>query len=147
MSVRIDERDFEILRMLVQNARISYIEIARSMGLSDVAVIKRIKRLESLGVIKGYTAVVDPKKLGYSLISMTGIDVDPEHLFRVVDKLKSLHYIKFIAITSGDHSIMTIIWARDRDELAKIHDEISNIPGVRRVCPAVILDVVKDERI
>jgi len=145
--VELDEKDMKILRMLAQNGRISFSEMARSIGLSDVAVMKRVRKLEQKGVIKGYTVVVDPKKLGYNLVSITGIDVEPQSLFTVAETLKSWDSVKYLAITSGDHAIMTVIWARDSDDMARIHDSISKLPGVKRVCPAVILEVLKDEKI
>ncbi len=147
VGTTLDEKDIEILRILARNGRATYTEIAKLVGLSDVAVMKRIRRLEKEGVIKGYTVVVDQRKLGYNLTSMTGIDVEPQHIFDVVDKLKKMKCVKFIALTSGDHTIMTVIWARDSQELSKIHEEIAKMPGVKRVCPAIILEVVKEERI
>ncbi len=140
----LDEKDLKIIEILRNNARTSYTDIARQLGISDVAVLKRIRKLEQLGVIRKYTIVVDPKKLGYTAISITGIDVAPEQLFSVLDELKSKEYVKFLALTSGDHGIMATIWARDSRELAKIHEEISKMAGVKRVCPAVILDVLKE---
>jgi len=49
--------------MLLENGRISYSEIAKAIGLSDVAVIKRIRKLKQMGVIRKYTVVIDPKNL------------------------------------------------------------------------------------
>jgi len=46
--------------------------------------------------------------------------------------------VKYIATTSGDHDIMTVIWAKDQKEYADIHDKIMSMPGVKRVCPAII---------
>ncbi len=146
-SPELDEKDLKILRILSRNARAPFSEIAREVELSDVAVMKRVRKLEQLGIIKKYTIVVDPRKLGYRSVSITGIDVEPEHLFSVVDKLKTMPNVKFLAITSGDHSIMTIIWARDSEEISKIHEELSKIRGVKRVCPAIVLDVIKEETI
>ncbi len=143
----LDEKDLKILEILAKNARTPYSEIAKVVELSDVAVIKRIRKLEQTGIIKGYTVVVDPKKLGFSSISITGIDVEPQHLFDVINKLKSMDRVKYIALTTGDHAIMTIIWAKDSEEMGKIHEEIARMPGVKRVCPAILLDVFKEERI
>jgi len=70
----LDEKDLKILRRMAENARITFTELAKEVGLSDVAVIKRVKRLEG-GIIKRYTISVDPRKLGYGIISLTGIDV------------------------------------------------------------------------
>ena len=143
-DVILDEKDREIIKMLKENARASYTEMAKRLGMSDVGVMKRVKRLEQIGVIKKYTIVLDPAKLGYKAVSITGLDADPEHLFKIIDDLKKREHIRYLALTSGDHTIIAVIWARDRDELAKIHDELSSMPGVRRVCPAIILDVVKE---
>ncbi len=140
----LDDKDLMIINMLKENSRIPYTDIARKLGISDVAVLKRIRKLEQLGVIKKYTIIVDPKKLGYNAVSITGIDSEPEHLFNVLEELKNKDYVNFLALTSGDHSIIAIIWARDSRELARIHDEISKINGVKRVCPALILDILKE---
>ncbi len=140
----LDEKDLKIIDMLMKNGRIPYSEIAKALGLSDVAVIKRIRKLEKMGVIRKYTVLIDPKKLGYKVVSITGIDVEPEYIFNVLNKLKEKDFIKYLAITSGDHGLMAIIWARDSDEIARIHDEIVRMPGVKRVCPAIILDIVKE---
>lgn len=141
---RIDELDLKILRILAENARETYTNIARKIGYTDVAIIKRIKKLEQEGVIKKYTIIVDPLKLGYT-ISFTGINVEPDALLHVIDVLKKKDYIKFLSITSGDHQLITIIWAHNNDELVKIHKEIESIPGVSKVYPAIVLDIIKEE--
>ncbi|WFO74953.1 Lrp/AsnC family transcriptional regulator [Desulfurococcaceae archaeon MEX13E-LK6-19] len=144
MPVQLDEKDMKIIEILMSNARSSYSEIAKVLGVSDVAIIKRVRKLEQQGIIKKYTILVDPKKLGYEAVSITGVDVNPEYLFKTVSILKEKDYVKYLALTSGDHQIIATIWAKTRDELAQILDEISKMPGVKRVCPAVILDVVKE---
>ena len=140
----IDEKDMKIINLLLENGRISYSEIAKAIGLSDVAVIKRIRKLEQMGIIRKYTILIDPKKLGYKVVSITGIDVEPEYMFNILNTLKEKDYVKYLAITSGDHSIIAIIWARDSDDVAKIHGEIAKMDGVKRVCPAIILDIIKE---
>ncbi len=139
----LDEKDEKILEMLMRNSRISYTDLARIVGLSDVAVIKRIKKLEDAGVIKSYTIVVDPSKIGYKLTCFTGINVQPQELFHVLEELKKIPNIKYIAMTSGDHHIMAIIWARDQEELTEIHEKILGIKGVEKVYPAIKLQEVK----
>jgi len=140
----IDEKDMKIISMLLENGRITYSEIAKAIGISDVAVIKRIKRLEQMGVIRKYTVLIDPKKIGYKAISITGIDVEPEYVFNILNILKEKDYVKYLAIASGDHDIIATIWAKDSDDIAKIHGEIAKIDGVKRVCPAIILDIIKE---
>ncbi|MCE4607265.1 MAG: Lrp/AsnC family transcriptional regulator [Desulfurococcales archaeon] len=140
----VDEKDRIIISMLKENSRVSYSEIARKLGISEVAVMKRIKKLESNGVIKKYTVIVDYKKLGYNMVSITGLDALPEYLFSVIEQLKKKDYVEFLAITSGDHSIMVKIIAQDNDELTRIHREIESMQGVHHVRPAIILNVIKE---
>ncbi|RSN74202.1 Lrp/AsnC family transcriptional regulator [Candidatus Methanodesulfokora washburnensis] len=139
----IDEKDMEILKMLKKDARIPLTEISRIVGISDVAVKKRISKLEKRGVIRGYTALIDPSLLGYNSVSLTGIDTMPESIFKVIDILKKKDYINTIYVTTGDHMIIVEIWAKDNQEMSDILKEIESIEGVKRVCPAIVLDVVR----
>lgn len=148
MSVKtrgLDEKDFRILEELMNNSRISYSDLAKKIGLSDVAIIKRIKKLEDAGIIKKYTIVIDPSKLGYKLVSLTGINVQPQELFNVIEELKKIDNVKYIALTSGDHHIIAIIWARSQEELTSIHRRILEINGVERVYPAILLERIKGQ--
>lgn len=139
----IDEKDLLILNILSQNARATYTDLAKHANLSDVAVIKRVKKLENK-IIKRYTIEIDPRSLGYKVVSVTGVDVDPDKLFFVVDNLKLKEYVKGLWLASGDHTILAVIWARDENEISQIHKEIMNMEGVKKVCPTLILKTIKD---
>ncbi|HDD36831.1 MAG TPA: AsnC family transcriptional regulator [Archaeoglobus veneficus] len=137
-----DERDYVILSKLMENARISKTDIARSIGISETAIRKRIFNLEKGKVILGYRAIVDYKKANL-FASFTGIDVKAENIWKVIDTLKEIKEVKSIMLTSGDHTIMVEIIAKSLDELLNLHDKISNFEGVERVCPSVVLEVIK----
>ncbi len=75
---------------------------------------------------------------------MTGVDTEPEKFLDVAKKLKEEDFAKSVYITTGDHMIMAEIWAKDGDELTKIiSDKIGKLPGVKKICPAIILEKVK----
>ncbi|MDI3475167.1 MAG: Lrp/AsnC family transcriptional regulator, regulator for asnA, asnC and gidA [Thermococcaceae archaeon] len=140
----IDERDKIILDMLTKDARTPFTEIAKVLGISETAVRKRVKALEEAGVIKQYTVVVDPAKLGYNLVSLTGVDTLPEKIFEVAYKLKEFDFVRSLYLSSGDHMIMAEIWARDGEDLSDIiSNKIGKIEGVTKVCPAIILEKLK----
>jgi Lrp/AsnC family transcriptional regulator for asnA, asnC and gidA len=145
VNEKIDEKDLKIIKILMKNARTPYSAISKELGISDVAVIKRIKKLERMGVIKKYTLEVDATKIGYNAKSITGINVKPERLFDVLDALKDMDEVKYLAITSGDHHIIAVIWASDQDELKEVHNKINKIEGVESVRPAVVIKIIKDE--
>ncbi len=75
MPVELDEVDKAILRELLVDARLSFREIARRVGVSTATVANKIRRLEEAGIIKGYTAIIDPEKLGYDVTAVIEIVV------------------------------------------------------------------------
>ncbi len=140
----LDERDRVIIEMLTKDARTPFTEIAKVLGISETAVRKRVKALEEAGVIKQYTIVIDPSRLGYNLVSLTGVDTMPEKIFEVAAKLKEFDFVRNVYLTSGDHMIMTEVWAKDGEDLSDIiSNKIGKIEGVTKVCPAIILEKLK----
>lgn len=135
--------DFELVKILMENARAPFINIARAFKVSETAVRKRIRKLEEKGIIKKYTVVADLKKLGYNVNALIGIDTTPESYIKVIDELKNMSEIISLYSSSGDHMIMLETWLRDSDELSKFIKRIESIEGVVRVCPAIILERIK----
>ncbi|NPA47658.1 MAG: Lrp/AsnC family transcriptional regulator [Thermococci archaeon] len=140
----LDERDRMIIDMLTKDARTPFTEIAKKLGISETAVRKRVRALEEEGVIEQYTIKVNPAKLGYTLVSLTGVDTLPERIFIVAEELKKFDFVKELYLTSGDHMIMTEIWAKDGQDLSDIlSKKIGKLEGVTKVCPAIILERLK----
>lgn len=139
-----DGKDLEIINLLQADARMPYLEIARKLGMSESAVRKRVKKLEREGVIERYTVVVNPLKLGYTAVAITGLDVKPDKYLEVLDSLTKLHEVKAVTTSTGDHMIMVEIWARDNRELTNIVlRKIGRLEGVTKVCPAIVLEKIK----
>ncbi len=137
-----DPRDLKIVMELMRNGRIKKTELAKMLKVTETAVRKRIEKLEKNKVILGYRAVVDFKKLGI-FSSLTGIDVEPEHIWKVVERLKEMENVNSVYLTSGDHILMVEVVTESLDTMRRLHEEISGIQGVKRVCPAVIMEVLK----
>ncbi len=138
-----DDRDVAILRILMDNARTPLTEIAKVVGVTDVAVKKRIQKLERDGVIKKYTIVVEPKKIGYNGVALVGVDTEPDKVLSVAHELSKRDYVVSVFITTGDHMIMAEVWAKTGSELMRIIEEIGRMEGVKKVCPAIVLERVK----
>ncbi len=139
-----DEKDTRILEMLLENARISYTEIANRLNISEGTVRKRIEKLEKDGVIQRYTIEVDPKKLGYGTVVLLGMDAEPKHFLSAARELSKLDCVKWVYTSTGDHMIMAEMWARNTGELSRIISEkISNIEGVMDLCPAILMERIK----
>ncbi len=137
-----DERDLKIIEILLENARIPKTKIAESLGVTETAVRKRIQKLENSGIILRYRAVINCKVANLSC-SLTGVDVEPEKLWNVVNALKEFKEIRAMWLTTGDHTLMLEVVAKDVDDLSEIHRKIESLEGVKRICPAIVLDVLK----
>ena len=135
--------NIKLLRILRENSRISYLEIARILGVSETAVRKRVKRLLEEGVIRRFTIEIDPKKVGYQVVAMIGLDTKPEALISVLEMLKELENVQSLYSSSGDHMIMMECWFKDYSELSKFVKSLEGIEGITRICPAIILEKIK----
>ncbi len=139
-----DDKDAKILEMLIENARISYTEIAGRLNISEGTARKRIEKLEKDGIIRKYTIDVDPGKLGYSTVVLLGMDAEPKHFLSAARELSKLDCVRWVYTSTGDHMIMAEIWAKNTEELSRIISEkISKIEGVMDLCPAILMEKIK----
>ncbi len=140
----VDERDETIIELLSENSRMPYTKIAEKLEISETAVRKRIQKLEDKGIIKNYTIEIDPSKMGFEIVSITGVNTDPDKFLEVANKMKEIEKAQDVKITTGDHTIMATIWAKDGEELSKIiSDRIGEMNGVNSVFPAIVLEEIK----
>ena len=141
----LDEKDAKIIDMLEEDGRKPLKEVAEELNVSEAAVRKRVKALLRNGVIKKFTIKVDHAKIGMNTVAIVGVDADPTKLLELAQELCDLKEVKCVATSSGDHMIMLEIWARNGRELRKlISERIETLEGVKRICPALILEKLKD---
>lgn len=139
----IDDKDKAILALLSKNARATITSIANAIKISDVATKKRLLKLERDGVVLGYRVIVNPRELGYEAVALIGVNAEPGKVVEIADILSSRQDVTFVAITSGDHEIMAEVWARDAKELLTKIKEIEGLSGVKEICPAILVNVIK----
>ena len=144
MSSIVDEKDLEIIKLLEENARTPLTRIAEKIGMSDVAVRKRLKRLEEEGIIKAYRLRLDHAKLGYRARALIGFNVEAGRLLEVVRELSENPNVKFLAITSGDSMVIADYWAKDNTELEKFVSELRSKYNIKDIKPSLVLEVVKE---
>jgi len=137
-----DQKDLYIINMLRKNARVPKSQIARELGITEAAVRKRIKKLEEKKIILGYRAIVDYKKLNM-FCSYTGVDVEPEALINTIKELKKIKEIVSLYLTTGDHDILAEIICRNISELNEIHNKIASLPGIKRIRPAIVTEIIE----
>jgi Lrp/AsnC family transcriptional regulator for asnA, asnC and gidA len=142
MSAEATEK--RILSVLEEDAKASYAEIADRADVSKPTVRKYIQKLEEEGVIVGYSADVDPKKLSGKSIAMVGVDVASEQYVEVTRALKELDAVESLYTSSGDHTLMAEVRAPDGDSLGEIiNDEIMELDGVSAAHPSFLQERLK----
>lgn len=141
MSVETEDR---ILAVLEDDAQASYAEIADRAEVSKPTVRKYIDKLESEGVIVGYSADIDPKKLSGKSIALVGIDVASERYVEVTQVLKTLDAVESLYTSSGDHMLMAEVRAPDGDAVGDvIREDILALEGVEAAHPSFLQERLK----
>lgn len=116
--MKLDNTDRAILRELQEDARLSYAEIGRRVGLSSPAVQERVRKMEDAGIIKGYRAEIDYKAVGLPIRAITRLlDIKAENHFTIREIAKSLpQVLRCDTVTGQDEFIIQIV-AADIDQL------------------------------
>ena len=133
-----------ILAALEQDAQASYADIANRAEVSKPTVRKYVEKLESEGVIVGYSADVNPKKLSSQTIALVGIEVESDKYVESTRRLKQVPEIRELYSSSGDHTLMAEVREADGDSVARIiSDEILCIDGVSAAHPSFLQERLK----
>ncbi|MDR1682363.1 MAG: Lrp/AsnC ligand binding domain-containing protein [Candidatus Symbiothrix sp.] len=118
---QLDELDEKILKMVVNNARIPFLEVARACNVSGAAIHQRIQKLTNLGVLKGSEFIVDHSKVGYETAAYMGLFLkNPESFCDVVDALNTIPEVVECHYTTGAYDLFIKIFAKNNRHLLEI---------------------------
>ena len=122
----LDYLDKKILKLIAEDARIPFLEVARSCNVSGAAIHQRTQKLNNLGVIKGSKFIIDPEKIGYETCAYMGLNLkNPEQFDAVVDELKRIPEVVECHYTTGDYDMFIKIYALNNHHLLNIiHDRL-----------------------
>ncbi len=144
----LDEIDIKILSILQHHGRRHLAEIAKEVDLSPPAVMERVKKLESRGIIKGYHALLDAKVLGKDVVAFIGVSVGHQryitafasHMVRQRDVLECHH-------VTGEESFILKVKTANTDSLERLLGEIRSMEGVTRTVTKVVLSTPKESQV
>lgn len=122
----LDSLDKKILRLIAEDARMPFLEVARVCNVSGAAIHQRIQKLSNQGVLKGSKFNIDPEKIGYETCAFIGINLKhPENFEEVVEKLKRIPEIVECHYTTSDYDMFIKIYALNNHHLLNIiHDNL-----------------------
>ena len=130
----LDPLDYKILEILVEDANLPYTEIGQRLDVSGGTVHVRMKKMESMGIVKGAQLLIDYSKIGWDITAFLGIYLDKSSLYEDVAKqLEAIPEIVNIHYTTGIYSIFAKIICRDTQHLREVlHDKIQRVTGIQR---------------
>jgi len=146
MSMQLDGIDIQIIEMLQADGRIMYKDIAQKAGISLPTVRVRIQKLLELGVIKKFTVIVDPDKIFGKVRGIMLIQVEPQYVEEVVQKLSSLKEVREVYATTGSNPIVAKVEVRDLSDLGEFASKrFSEVKGITGSSCLVITRTAKEE--
>lgn len=145
----LDRYDRQILHVLQEDGRISNQDLADRIGLSPSPCLRRVRALEEAGIIAGYRALLDARKLGLTLMALIHISMDrhtPERFENFEAEVRALpEIIECLLITGQDADYQLKAVVRDMDAYQELLlDRITRIPGVTGVHSSFVLRRVLD---
>lgn len=142
----IDEMDRRILSLLQQDARLPNAEIARRVGMAPSATLERLRKLEERGVIRGYEARVDARKLGLGITAFIFIRAQNRHIEHDTGHRLSEHpNVLEVHHIAGEDCYLVKVSAADTEDLGRmLQNEFGNLPGVVSTRTTIVLGTLKE---
>ena len=142
----LDVRDLEIISVLQQDARATYADVARRVGLSTSAVHQRVRRLEEAGVIRGYRAVLDPEAVGLFVTALVSVSpLDPRQPDDLPDRVVEFTEVEDCYSVAGDENYVLKVRTRTTGDLEDLLRRLREKAGVR-TRTTVVLSIPFEER-
>lgn len=139
----LDNKDLEILEVLKHHAKWTTHHISKKTLIPVTTVHNRIKKMEKMGIIKGYTAILDHKKLGEAVSAFVLVKVSSENpikrgseILKELEKFKEVHEAYTL---TGNHDIIMRISLKNIEQLNRFIERINDINGIIRAQTSIIL--------
>ncbi len=123
---KLDNLDKQILRMIAEDARVPFLEVARACDVSGAAIHQRIQKLTSMGVLQGSQFIINPEKIGYETCAYIGLNLkNPETFDHVLSELQKIPEVTECHYTTGNFDMFIKIYAKNNHHLLNIiHDKL-----------------------
>jgi len=142
-----DEIDKHLLEILQREGRLSNAELARRINLSPPATHARLRRLEELGYIRGYVALLDREKAGYDMLCFVHISLQvhqPEQVEGVRAAIRQMPEVMECHHVTGEYDYLLKVVIRNRKDLERfVLERLTPVPGVARIHTSLVLSEVK----
>ena len=145
-SMKVEELDRKILKVLNRDARMSFRLIAKELRISPTTLYNKVKKLESSGVLKGYIPLIDKESVGYDLMAIISLRVRQEKDIEVQKVIAKLPQVGAVYEVTGDWDLILVCYFKGRDDLANFLKKELPLSGIERAMTHLVLNVVKEEK-
>ena len=140
----LDEIDQQIIDMLQDNGRRSYSEIAEAVKRTEVTIRRRVRRLENEGIIKRFTVVIDPLKIGRHIQAVVRVKAMMKEASEIAEKVKNFEEINEAYFLDGACGLMLKVTVNDLAELRQfLETRLGNVTGVGETEVCIVLETIK----
>ena len=143
--MNLDKTDERILKNLMVDARLSARQLALKLEMSTVTVLSRIKKLEKAKIIRGYTAIIDHEKLGYTLTAIIEIMAKNDKIIDIEEEISKFENVCAVYDITGSTDTIIIAKFKERNELSKFVKSLARIPNVENTITHVVLNTAKED--
>ncbi len=141
----ISELDFEIIKKLSIDGRISHRQLAKDLGnKSPVTIKNHVENLENLGIIINYGAKINYEKLGYGIMGIIEVTISKGKMFEVEEKIAENPNVFGVYDITGTYDALILARFKTREELSKMIKEIHKSPNVERTNTHFVLNTIKE---
>lgn len=143
--MNLDKNDERILKNLLVDARLSARQLGLKLGMSTVTILSRIKKLEKEKIIKGYTALIDHEKLGYTLTAIIEIIAKKDKIIDIETELAKIENVCGVYDITGNTDTLVIAKFKSRNELSEFVKGIASIQNIENTITHVVLNTAKED--
>lgn len=142
----IGDKEIKVLKLLVKDGRITYTGIAKKLGMSPAGVMKKVRKLEEFGIIRGYTALVDHSKLRKPYKYIVLIKAEPRKSIDVARSIRKTlkESVLEVHTITGPYDIMVKLLAGDSEDLNTLLKKLHGIEGVRETNTSLVLEIIEE---
>ena len=143
--MELDNTDRATLQALLKDSRASQRELSRIVGVAQGTITNRLKRLENNGIINGYSVVLNPESVGWTMTIMAGLCIAKGKMIDVQQKIAADSRVFSVYDVTGDWDSMVLARVRDRADLDDLTKTVFTLEGVTRSFTHVVLNTVKED--
>jgi len=140
----LDELDRKIIQKLLNNSRISMRQLASELDVALGTIANRLKRLENDDIIKGYSVILDPAKVGWEMTVIVGLRITKGKMIEVQKRIAKDHRVFIVYDVTGDYDSFVVAKVRDTADLNDLTKGVLTSEGIERSLTHVVLNTVKE---